>query len=136
MFGKNKPVKFSAGTSKMFGNINKDLNVYEYVCFSIWRNGGSDLRFSRLKDTVIPIAPVQGETRFRTSHSSKSVYYLGEEPIDDKGNTKMVLVVISLKDLQYKTYDLANTGEKLKNLRNSSLIMNDTALCFQRTAIV
>ena len=96
MFGTNKPVKFTAAHSKMFGNVNKNLNVYEYVCFSIWRNSGSELRFSRLKDTVIPIAPVQSETRFRTSHSSKSVYYLGEEPIDDKGNTKIVLVVISL----------------------------------------
>ena len=96
MFGNNKPVKFSASPSKARGNLNKNLNVYEYVCFSIWRTGGKDLRYSRLKDTVVPIAPVKGETRFRTSHSAKSVYYLGEEPIEGKETTKQVLVVISL----------------------------------------
>ena len=116
MFGKNKPVKFSAGTSKAIGNLNKDLNVFEYVCFSIWRNGREDLRYSRLKDTVIPIAPVKTETRFRTSHTAKSVYYLGEETVEGKEETKLVLVVISLCDLQYKTYDLTNTGERLENL--------------------
>ena len=34
------------------------------------------------------------------------------------------------------TYDLTKTGEDFKNLKNSSLIMNDTALCYQKTVMV
>ena len=127
-------MKFASGNADAIGNWNKSLNVYEYVCFSIWRNGGADLRYARLKDTVIPIPPVSSDTRFRTSHSAKSVYYLGVEIVNEK--EKLVLVVISLKNLSYKTYDLSQTGEDLKNLRDSSLIMNDTALCYKRTVLV
>ena len=77
MFAKTKPIKFASGTAEAIGNVNKSLNVYEYVGFSIWRNGGADLRYSRLKDTVIPIPPISTDLRFRTSHSCQSVYYLG-----------------------------------------------------------
>ena len=127
-------IKYQSGSAKSIGNLNKTLNVYEYVCFSIWRNGGNDIRYCRLRDTVIPIPPVSTDLRFRTSHSCKSVYYLGEEIAEDESK-KSILVVISLTDLSYKTYDLTKTGETLTHLRNSSLIMSDTALCFQHTKV-
>ena len=94
MFLKRHPIKFIPVGEKPIGNINKNLNVHEYVCFSIWRNGGNDIRYCRLKDTVIPIPPLATDLRFRTSHSCKSVYYLGEEITSDF--KKLVLVVISL----------------------------------------
>lgn len=129
MFIKRHPIKFIPGSEKPIGNINKDLNVHEYVCFSIWRNGGNDIRYCRLKDTVIPIPPLATDLRFRTSHSCKSVYYLGEEFSED-GSRTQVLVVISLQDLSYKTYDLTKTNKNLKHLKHSSLITGDSALCF------
>ena len=43
---------------------------------------------------------------------------------------KPVLVVISLRNFSYKTYDLSGANYDFKHLRNSSLIMNDKALCF------
>lgn len=135
MFVKRQPVKFASGSAEAIGNLNKTLNVYEYVCFSIWRNGGNDIRYCRLRDAVIPIPPVSTDLRFRTSHSCKSVYYLGEEFAAD-GSKKSILVVISLLDLSYRTFDLTKTGETLTHLRNSSLIMKDSALCFQHTKTV
>ena len=128
MFTRRHPIKFTPRPEEPIGSINHALGVHEYVCFSIWRNGGKDIRYCRLKDTVIPIPPVSTDLRFRTSHSCKSVYYLGEEINGD--SRKLVLVVISIQDLSYKTYDLTKTHEDLHNLDNSSLIMEDTALCF------
>jgi hypothetical protein len=104
--------------------------VNEYVCFSIWRNGGADLRYSRLKDTVIAIPPLQTDMKFYTSHSSDSVYYIGTQK--DGEDLKTVLVVIYLKNLEHKVYDLSKLRSKLdasypiKDLEDSSLIMNDT----------
>ena len=46
------------------------------------------------------------------------------------------MVLISLLDLSYKTYDLSKVDKELKNLKNSSLIMKDTALCFQHSKMV
>ena len=94
MFIKRHPIRYVSGAEEPIGNINSSLNVHEYVCFSIWRNGGNDTRYCRLKDTVIPIPPISTDLRFRTSHSCKSVYYLGEEITSD--SKKLVLVVISL----------------------------------------
>lgn len=78
MFNKCKPIKFAAGEDSVLGVHNKKYNVNEYVCFSIWRNGGADLRYSRMKDTVIPIPPLTTDQRFRTAHSSHAVYYIGQ----------------------------------------------------------
>ena len=69
MFSKTKPIKFAAGDAEAIGNLNKKMNVNEYICFSLWRNGGSDLRYSRLRDTIIDIPPVQNDQHFRTSHT-------------------------------------------------------------------
>ena len=115
MFLRCNPIKFNTEDDKPIGNLNSNLNVHEYVCFSIWRNGGNDIRYCRLKDTVIPIPPLSSDLRFRTSHSCKSVYYLGEQ-FTERGKRNLVLVVISLKDLSYKTYDLTKTNVDLKNL--------------------
>ena len=135
MFVNQNPTKFNTEEDKPIGNLNSNLNVHEYVCFSIWRNGGNDIRYCRLKDTVIPIPPLSTDLRFRTSHSCKSVYYLGEQ-FTERDKRNLVLVVISLKDLSYKTYDLTKTNVDLKNLQNSSLITKDTALCFQHMDLV
>ena len=135
MFVKRQPIKFASGSAEAIGNLNKNLNVYEYICFSIWRNGGNDLRYCRLKDAVIPIPPVATDRRFYTSHSCKTVYYLGEEIAKD-GSKKSILVVISLKDLSFKTYDLTKTKEQLTSLQNSALIMKDTALSFQHVKMI
>ena len=129
MFIKRHPIRFTSEEEQPTGCSNTSLNVHEYVCFSLWRNGGNDVRYCRLKDTIIPIPPVSTDQRFYSSHSCMSVYYLGQETLDS--SKKPVLVVISLRDFSYKTYDLSGANYDFKHLRNSSLIMNDKALSFQ-----
>ena len=75
--GKDK-VEFDTKAEEPQGVLNRALNVYEYVCFSIFRTRELKLRYCRLKDTIIPIPPVSTDRKFRASHSRKSVYYLGE----------------------------------------------------------
>ena len=75
--GKDK-VEFDTKAEEPQGVLNRTLNVYEYVCFSIFRTRELKLRYCRIKDTIIPIPPVSTDRKFRASHSRKSVYYLGE----------------------------------------------------------
>ena len=82
MFTKRHPIRFTSEEEQPTGSANTSLNVHEYVCFSLWRNGGNDVRYCRLKDAIIPIPPVSTDHRFYSSHSCMSVYYLGLETID------------------------------------------------------
>jgi hypothetical protein len=139
MFKDVEPVHFASSEKKAIGVLNEDLNVKEYICLSIWRNGGANLRYSRLKNSIIPIPPVKTDRRFHTSHSASSIYYLGREIVvtgeAGKLKVKPLLVVVSLKDLKFKQYELEKCrqiweAERLYNLTNSSLVCGDSKLCF------
>ena len=42
MFHNVEPVKFKASMTKdVIGVHNQELNLNEYICFSIWRNSGT-----------------------------------------------------------------------------------------------
>ena len=43
------------------------------------------MRFKRLKDTIIPLPPVNTDTTFHVAHDAKRLYYLGVGE-DDNGN--------------------------------------------------
>ena len=130
MFKNKEKIAFESKASFPVGVLNKELNVYEYICFSIFRTRKHKMRYCRLQDTVIPIAPLSTDKKFRVSHSGLSAYYLGEEADYEGGSRKKVIVVISLQDLSYKTYDADKLGHDISTLENSSLIMKDSALCF------
>lgn len=130
MFKNKEKIAFETYAKYPVGVLNKELNVYEYVCFSIFRTRKHKMRYCRLQDAIIPIAPLSTDRKFRVSHSGLSAYYLGEEADYEGGSRKKVIVVISLLNFSYQTYDADILGHDISTLENSSLIMKDSALCF------
>ena len=110
MFKNKEKIAFESKPLNPVGVLNKTLNVYEYVCFSIYRTRKQKMRYCRLQDAIIPIAPLSTDQKFRVSHSGLSAYYLGEEADYEGGSKKKVIVVISLQDLSYQTYDVDKLG--------------------------
>jgi len=122
MFGETKPIKFSAGRFPVQGQTNKKLGTNDYCCISIWSAGGHNMRYSRLKNTIVRIPPIANDQCFRVGHDAKRLYYIGEE------DGKKTLVLIWLKDLSHKFITLKQSCQHIQTLEHSSLFRD--YLCF------
>ena len=123
MFGEKKPIKFAAGKFEVQGQHNPKLGTNDYCCISLWSAGGSLMRYTRLKNSIIRVPPIDGDQMFRVGHDAKRLYYIGVEDGVKK------LVIVWLKDLSHKFITLGETGQKIETLEHSSLFHN--YLCFQ-----
>ena len=81
------------------------------------------MRYTRLKNSIISIPPIEADQMFRVDHDAKRLYYIGEEDGVKK------LVIVWLKDLSHRSITLGEYGTKIKTLEHSSLLRN--YLCFQ-----
>jgi len=61
---------------------NLDTQTYDSTLISIWRTGGSKLRMTRLKDTIIDTPPLESDQRFYMSHSGNAIFFLCEKDSD------------------------------------------------------
>ena len=123
MFGEKKPIKFAAGKFEVQGQHNPKLGTNDYCCISLWSAGGSLMRYTRLKNSIIRVPPIDGDQMFRVGHDAKRLYYIGVEDGVKK------LVIVWLKDLSHRFISLGETGQKIETLEHSSLFRN--YLCFQ-----
>lgn len=82
------------------------------------------MRFTRLKDTIVPIAPLSNDMKFRVAHDAKRLYYCGEQ------NGVKRLVIVHMKDLSYEVVDLGAEASNIFTLEKSSLFRN--FLCYMR----
>jgi hypothetical protein len=122
---KEKPIRYGLTDMKVEGTKVEGTDTIDYVAISVWRIGGSLLRYSRLSDVVIPYAPLKSDEKFYCSHSSDAVYYLSQ-----KADGKQVLILVYLQNLQYRVIDLDFEGRTpLTDLKNSSIIAENTLIC-------
>jgi len=82
---------------------------------------------SRLKDVMIEVPPLKKDAKFYLSHSQDAIFYLGRK---SSGDPKLVLIVVSLKTLEHKIYDLKDFNPtQLGSLDGASLINKNKVLC-------
>lgn len=86
--------------SQPAGELNAPHEVIEQCNFSIWSSSNTLVRYRRLKDVTIPIPCLASDHAFRIANDAKRLYYLGVQ----NGINK--LVVVYIRDLSYKVYDL------------------------------
>ena len=108
--------------SQPAGELNAPHEVIEQCNFSIWSSSNTLVRYRRLKDVTIPIPCLASDHAFRIANDAKRLYYLGVQ----NGINK--LVVVYIRDLSYKVYDLGLMAKDIKTLEHSTLVRQH--LCF------
>mmetsp|Transcript_113475 Transcript_113475/g.156852 ORF Transcript_113475/g.156852 Transcript_113475/m.156852 type:complete len:270 (+) Transcript_113475:256-1065(+) len=103
------------------GTKNAKQGSFDKTVLSIYKIGGSDQHYTRMRDVIIDYTPVMSDLRFYISHEANAAYFLAKK--DDK----QYIIVVHLGSLKWKKYDITYMG-KLNNLRTASLIKANTTL--------